>query len=71
MALKYCDYAGTYRIIKHRDETATLVCRDRYGRLTNKKTYKNEHGAKRALSKFCGGLRDLEKIERGRKNGDK
>lgn len=69
MALKYYrDYFGTYRIIKHRNGTFTLVCRDRYGFLTHKETHKTELGAKRALSKFCGGM--PEKIERRRKNGN-
>lgn len=70
MALKYCDYAGTYLIIEHRDKRASLVCRDRYGRLTYKRVYKNTRGAKRALSAFCGGLRGLDKIERRPKNGN-
>ena len=60
MALKYRDYCGTYYIIEHRDGRATLICRDRYGFLKNKKKYKNTRGAKRALSIYCGGLRDLE-----------
>ena len=68
MALKYRDYFGTYCIIKHRNNTFTLVCRDRYGFLTHKQTCKTELGAKRALSSFCGGM--PEKIERKRKNGN-
>lgn len=68
MALKYRDYFGTYRIIKHRNNTFSLVCRDRYGFLTHKETHKTELGAKRALSKFCGGM--PEKIKRRPKNGD-
>ena len=63
MALKYCDYFGTYRIIKHRNGTFTLVCRDRYGFLRYKRNYKTELGAKRALSRYCGGMPD--KIEKG------
>lgn len=67
MGLKYRDYFGTYRIIKHRNGTFSLVCRDRYGFLTHKKAHKSENAAKRALSKFCGGM--PEKIERRPKNG--
>lgn len=56
MGLKYRDYYGTYRIIKHRNGTFSLIFRDRYGFLTFKNTYKTELGAKRALSSFCGGM---------------
>lgn len=60
MVLKWRDYCGTYRIIKHRDGSATLVCRDRYGFLTHKKKYISVRGAKIALGRFCGGMDGLE-----------
>lgn len=63
MALKYCDFYGTYRIIKHRNGTFTLVCRDRYGFLIYKKNCKTELGAKRELSSFFGGM--PEKYKKG------
>ncbi len=56
MALKYRDYIGYYRITEHRDKRATLICRDWYGRITHKKIYKTVNGAKRVLSRFCGGM---------------
>lgn len=52
----YKDYCGCYSISEHRDGTATLLCRDSYGRKTFQKDYKSLQGAKIGLSRFCGGM---------------
>lgn len=58
----YKDYCGSYSIEVHRDGSATLRCRNNGNyNLDYNRDYKNEAGAKRALSRYCDGM--PEKIQ--------
>ena len=60
----YKDWYGTYSIELHRNLTATLKCRnDSNGHLDLNKTYKSELGAKRALSRYCDGMPEVQSKE--------
>lgn len=50
----YRDGLGTYSITEHKDGSATLRMSNNGNRL--KKDYKTVASAKRALSRFCGGM---------------
>ena len=56
MKTVYKDWYGTYSITTHRDGTATLRCRNKWGQLNLKKDYKSEQGAKIALGRYCCGM---------------
>ena len=53
--LKYKDGCGTYTITWHYDNTATVQHIYR-GETIFKKSYLNVENAKRALSRYCGGM---------------
>jgi len=52
----YKDGCGSYSITVNYNGTATLKCSNVYGKRWHNKEYKNERGAKIALSRLCGGL---------------
>lgn len=55
MKILYKDECGTYSITVHTDKTATV--RHNYkGAILFKKEYVGLDGAKRALSRYCGGM---------------
>ena len=57
MKIVYKDGCGSYSITTQKDGTAILRCRNSSNsNLDYKKTYKSEVSAKRALSRYCGGM---------------
>lgn len=52
---KYTDSLGVYIITVYNDGTARLRC-FYAGKWRENKVYKSEKGAKRALSRICGGM---------------
>lgn len=62
MKLIYKDYCGSYSITKCADGSAVLRCRNSAnGHLDLNKRYSTINGAKRALSRYCGGMPKLIK----------
>lgn len=55
MKIYYKDECGTYSITVHRDKTATVKHSGKGKKLFNK-DYLNLESAKRALSRYCGGM---------------
>lgn len=67
MTKLYYDYCGWYRIVEHRDGTATMY----HTLATNNQRikigdYKNIKSAKRALSRYCGGMPKPSKKSRSK-----
>lgn len=57
MKKKFYDYCGFYRIVEHRNGTATVYHKLIYGYGRVKVgDYKSVNAAKRGLSKYCGGM---------------
>ena len=55
MKVCYKDECGTYSITVHNDKTATV--RHNYnGKILFRKDYVSYESAKRALSRYCGGM---------------
>ena len=52
----YKDSCGTYSVETHRNGSATLRCCNPYGKLCLRKDYRSGDSAKRALSRYCGGM---------------